>query len=960
MAGLDTIRIRGARTHNLKNIDLDLPRDRLIVITGLSGSGKSSLAFDTIYAEGQRRYVESLSAYARQFLSVMEKPDVDHIEGLSPAISIEQKSTSHNPRSTVGTITEIHDYLRLLFARVGTPRCPDHGHPLQAQTVSQMVDAMLALSPEHRWMLLAPVVRERKGEHVQVIDQLRAQGYVRVRVDGQIHEIDHVPALALRVKHSIDAVVDRFRPREDLKQRLAESVETALKLGDGLASVVDMDDSAAAEVLFSNRYSCPVCDYALPELEPRLFSFNSPSGACPACDGLGVTQFFDPARVVGHPELSLAAGAVRGWDRRNAYYFQLIASLARHYGFDVDTPWQALPENVRDAVLHGSGEEIIAFSYLTEAGGRSQRKHKFEGIVPNLERRYRETESQLVHEELAKYISDRPCPDCAGARLNRQARNVFVGDHNLPDVARLPVDESLAFFAGLTLPGWRSEIAAKIVKEIHERLRFLVDVGLDYLTLDRKADSLSGGEAQRIRLASQIGAGLVGVMYVLDEPSIGLHQRDNERLLGTLVRLRDLGNTVIVVEHDEDAIRQADHIVDIGPGAGVHGGRVIAQGQLADILAAPESATGDFLSGRRAIEIPAQRHKPNPTMMLRLLGASGNNLKNVDLEIPAGLFTCITGVSGSGKSTLINDTLQTLASNELNGASQAVAPYRECIGMDLFDKVVDIDQSPIGRTPRSNPATYTGLFTPLRELYAQVPEARARGYSPGRFSFNVRGGRCEACQGDGLIKVEMHFLPDVYVPCDVCKGKRYNRETLDIRYKGFSIHDVLDMTIEDALALFAPVPAIARKLETLVDVGLSYIKLGQSATTLSGGEAQRVKLSRELSRRDTGRTLYLLDEPTTGLHFHDIEHLLAVLHRLRDEGNTIVVIEHNLDVIKTADWIVDLGPEGGHRGGTIVATGTPEDIAAHPTSHTGRFLAPHLQPRPRAADKPAHRRKTGT
>ena len=960
MAGLDTIRIRGARTHNLKNIDLDLPRDRLIVITGLSGSGKSSLAFDTIYAEGQRRYVESLSAYARQFLSVMEKPDVDHIEGLSPAISIEQKSTSHNPRSTVGTITEIHDYLRLLFARVGTPRCPDHGHPLQAQTVSQMVDAMLALNPEHRWMLLAPVVRERKGEHVQVIDQLRAQGYVRVRVDGQIHEIDHVPALALRVKHSIDAVVDRFRPREDLKQRLAESVETALKLGDGLASVVDMDDSAAAEVLFSNRYSCPVCDYALPELEPRLFSFNSPSGACPACDGLGVTQFFDPARVVGHPELSLAAGAVRGWDRRNAYYFQLIASLARHYGFDVDTPWQALPENVRDAVLHGSGEEIIAFSYLTEAGGRSQRKHKFEGIVPNLERRYRETESQLVREELAKYISDRPCPDCAGARLNRQARSVFVGDHNLPDVARLPVDESLAFFAGLTLPGWRSEIAAKIVKEIHERLRFLVDVGLDYLTLDRKADSLSGGEAQRIRLASQIGAGLVGVMYVLDEPSIGLHQRDNERLLGTLVRLRDLGNTVIVVEHDEDAIRQADHIVDIGPGAGVHGGRVIAQGQLADILAAPESATGDFLSGRRAIEIPAQRHKPNPTMMLRLLGASGNNLKNVDLEIPAGLFTCITGVSGSGKSTLINDTLQTLASNELNGASQTVAPYRECIGMDLFDKVVDIDQSPIGRTPRSNPATYTGLFTPLRELYAQVPEARARGYSPGRFSFNVRGGRCEACQGDGLIKVEMHFLPDVYVPCDVCKGKRYNRETLDIRYKGFSIHDVLDMTIEDALALFAPVPAIARKLETLVDVGLSYIKLCQSATTLSGGEAQRVKLSRELSRRDTGRTLYLLDEPTTGLHFHDIEHLLAVLHRLRDEGNTIVVIEHNLDVIKTADWIVDLGPEGGHRGGTIVATGTPEQIAAHPLSHTGRFLAPHLQPRPRAADKPAHRRNTGT
>ena len=960
MAGLDTIRIRGARTHNLKNIDIDLPRDRLIVITGLSGSGKSSLAFDTIYAEGQRRYVESLSAYARQFLSVMEKPDVDHIEGLSPAISIEQKATSHNPRSTVGTITEVHDYLRLLFARVGTPRCPDHGHPLQAQTVSQMVDAMLTLNPEHRWMLLAPVVRERKGEHVQVIDQLRAQGFVRLRVDGQIHEIDHVPALALRIKHSIDAVVDRFRPREDLKQRLAESVETALKLGDGLASVVDMDDPAAAEVLFSNRYSCPVCDYSLPELEPRLFSFNSPAGACPACDGLGVTQFFDPARVVGHPELSLAAGAVRGWDRRNAYYFQLIASLARHYGFDVDTPWQALPDAVRSAVLHGSGDEVIAFSYLTESGGRTQRKHRFEGIVPNLERRYRETESQLVREELAKYISDRPCPDCVGARLNRQARNVFVGEHNLPEVARLPIDASLAFFDHLTLPGWRSEIAARIVKEIRERLRFLVDVGLEYLTLDRKADSLSGGEAQRIRLASQIGAGLVGVMYVLDEPSIGLHQRDNERLLGTLVRLRDLGNTVIVVEHDEDAIRQADHIVDIGPGAGVHGGRVIAQGQLEDIIAATDSATGDFLSGRRFIEVPRHRHKPDPAMMLRLLGASGNNLRNVDLEIPAGLFTCITGVSGSGKSTLINDTLQTLASNELNGASQTVAPYRECIGMDLFDKVVDIDQSPIGRTPRSNPATYTGLFTPLRELFAQVPEARARGYSPGRFSFNVRGGRCEACQGDGLIKVEMHFLPDVYVPCDVCKGKRYNRETLDIRYKGYSIHDVLEMTIEDALVLFEPVPAIARKLETLIDVGLSYIKLGQSATTLSGGEAQRVKLSRELSRRDTGRTLYLLDEPTTGLHFHDIEHLLSVLHRLRDEGNTVVVIEHNLDVIKTADWIVDLGPEGGHRGGTIIATGTPEQIAAHPESHTGRFLAPHLNARAVATEKPARRRKTGT
>ncbi len=964
MAGLDTIRIRGARTHNLKNIDLDLPRDRLIVITGLSGSGKSSLAFDTIYAEGQRRYVESLSAYARQFLSVMEKPDVDHIEGLSPAISIEQKSTSHNPRSTVGTITEIHDYLRLLFARVGSPRCPDHGYPLEAQTVSQMVDTMLALNPEHRWMLLSPVIRDRKGEHVQVIDQLRAQGYVRVRVDGQIYEIDQVPALALRVKHSIDAVVDRFRPRDDMKQRLAESVETALKLGDGLASVVDMDDPSVAEVLFSSKFSCPVCDYSLPELEPRLFSFNSPSGACTTCDGLGVTQFFDPSRVVGHPELSLAAGAVRGWDRRNAYYFQLIASLARHYGFDVDTPWEELSEDVREAVLRGSGDTTISFTYLTESGGRTQRKHRFEGILPNLERRYRETESQMVREELAKYISDRPCPDCCGARLNRSARNVFVGERNLPDVAKLPVDESLAFFAALKLPGWRGEIAVKIVKEIHDRLRFLVDVGLDYLTLDRKADSLSGGEAQRIRLASQIGAGLVGVMYVLDEPSIGLHQRDNARLLVTLARLRDLGNTVIVVEHDEDAIRLADHIVDIGPGAGVHGGRVVAQGQLADVLVAPESVTGDFLSGRRGIETPKHRHKPNPKMMLRLLGATGNNLRNVDLEIPAGLFTCITGVSGSGKSTLINDTLQALASNELDGASQPIAPYRECIGMDLFDKVVDIDQSPIGRTPRSNPATYTGLFTPLRELFAQVPEARARGYSPGRFSFNVRGGRCEACQGDGLIKVEMHFLPDVYVPCDVCKGKRYNRETLEIRYKGFNIHDVLDMTIEDALNLFEPVPAIARKLETLVDVGLSYIKLGQSATTLSGGEAQRVKLSKELSRRDTGRTLYLLDEPTTGLHFHDIEHLLSVLHRLRDEGNTVVVIEHNLDVIKTADWVVDLGPEGGHRGGTIVASGTPEEIAAHPSSHTGRFLAPHLKAPVKAnaieAEKPARRRKTGT
>ena len=936
---MDFIRIRGARTHNLKNIDLDLPRDKLIVITGLSGSGKSSLAFDTIYAEGQRRYVESLSAYARQFLSVMEKPDVDHIEGLSPAISIEQKSTSHNPRSTVGTITEIYDYLRLLYARVGLPRCPDHGYPLEAQTVSQMVDQVLALDGEQRYMLLAPVIRERKGEHAQVFDQLRAQGFVRVRVDGELYEIDAVPALALRQKHTIEAVIDRFRPREDLKQRLAESFETALKLGDGMAQVMSLDQPESAPLLFSSKYSCPVCDYSLPELEPRLFSFNSPVGACPTCDGLGVAQFFDPARVVVHPELSLAAGAVRGWDRRNAYYFQLIASLAKHYQFDTDAPWQSLPEKVQQAVLYGSGEDVITFTYLTESGGRTQRKHRFEGIVPNLERRYRETESPAVREELAKYISDRPCPDCGGARLNKSARNVFVADRPLPSLVVLPVDEALAFFRGLDLPGWRGEIAAKIVKEIAERLGFLVDVGLDYLTLERKADTLSGGEAQRIRLASQIGAGLVGVMYVLDEPSIGLHQRDNERLLGTLTRLRDLGNTVIVVEHDEDAIRMADYVLDIGPGAGVHGGEIVGQGTLDDLLKAPRSLTGQYLSGKRQIEVPKARHKANPKMTLHLRGATGNNLKDVDLDIPSGLFTCITGVSGSGKSTLINDTLYALAANEINGASHKPAPYREVEGLDLFDKVVDIDQSPIGRTPRSNPATYTGLFTPLRELYAQVPEARARGYSPGRFSFNVRGGRCEACQGDGLIKVEMHFLPDVYVPCDVCHGKRYNRETLEILYKGYNINDVLEMTVEDALTLFEPVPSIARKLETLMDVGLSYIKLGQSATTLSGGEAQRVKLSKELSRRDTGRTLYILDEPTTGLHFHDIEHLLAVLHKLRDEGNTIVVIEHNLDVIKTADWVVDLGPEGGHRGGRILATGTPEEIAAHPESHTGRFLA---------------------
>ncbi len=949
---MDQIRIRGARTHNLKNIDLDLPRDQLIVITGLSGSGKSSLAFDTIYAEGQRRYVESLSAYARQFLSVMEKPDVDHIEGLSPAISIEQKATSHNPRSTVGTITEVYDYLRLLFARVGTPRCPDHGTPLEAQTVSQMVDAALALPAERRYMLLAPVIRERKGEHVQVFDQLRAQGFVRVRVDGTVHELDAVPPLALRVKHTIEVVVDRFRAKPDIKQRLAESFETALRHGEGIAALVDMDDAEAAETIFSSRFSCPVCDYSLPELEPRLFSFNSPIGACPDCDGLGVTQFFDPERVITNPQLSLAGGAVRGWDRRNPYYFQLIQSLARHYKFDIDTPWHDLPEAIRHHVLQGSGSEAISFRYVTGASGAVTRKHVFEGVLPNLERRYKETESAAVREELARFISDRDCPACHGQRLNRSARNVFVADANLPSLTALPIGRALAFFKDLRLPGWRGEIAARIVKEIGERLHFLVDVGLDYLTLDRQADSLSGGEAQRIRLASQIGAGLVGVMYVLDEPSIGLHQRDNERLLGTLVRLRDLGNTVIVVEHDEDAIRHADHIVDIGPGAGTHGGEVVAEGDLAAVLRAPRSLTGQYLSGQREIAIPASRRPPDPERRLRLLGASGNNLKTVDLDLPVGLFTCVTGVSGSGKSTLVKDTLQRLASAELNGASARPAPFREVQGLDLFDKVIDIDQSPIGRTPRSNPATYTGLFTPLRELFAQVPESRARGYGPGRFSFNVRGGRCEACEGDGLIKVEMHFLPDVYVPCDVCHGKRYNRETLEIAWKGHTIADVLDMTVEDGAKLFATVPALARKLETLLDVGLGYVKLGQSATTLSGGEAQRVKLSRELSKRDTGRTLYILDEPTTGLHFHDIEQLLAVLQRLTDAGNTVVVIEHNLDVIKTADWIIDLGPEGGDGGGTIIASGTPEQVAAMPQSYTGQFLArmlPSIKPKRRGA-----------
>ncbi|MCB1748792.1 MAG: excinuclease ABC subunit UvrA [Gammaproteobacteria bacterium] len=935
---MDTIHLRGARTHNLKNVDLDLPRDKLIVITGLSGSGKSSLAFDTIYAEGQRRYVESLSAYARQFLSMMEKPDIDHIEGLSPAISIEQKSTSHNPRSTVGTITEIYDYLRLMFARVGVRRCPDHAEVLEAQTVSQMVDQVLALPEDSRWMLLAPVIRGRKGEHHQVFEHLVRLGYVRALVDGEVVMLDDPPVLALRKKHDIDVIVDRFRVREDLRLRLAESFEAALELGEGVARVLPLEGDGA-ELLFSSRFACPACGYSINELEPRLFSFNNPVGACQACDGLGQVQFFDEQRVVQHAELSLPAGAIRGWDRRNAYYFQLVHALAQHYGFDIDTPFGELPERIRQVILHGSGKEQIEFSYIKSGGRSAKRKHAFEGVLPNMERRYRETDSNMVREDLARYLGHKPCPECQGTRLNKAARNVFIGSHNLADVTAMPIGATHAFFDGLALKGKRGEIAEKIVREVQLRLEFLVNVGLDYLTLDRSADTLSGGEAQRIRLASQIGAGLVGVMYILDEPSIGLHQRDNQRLLNTLFHLRDLGNTVIVVEHDEEAILAADHVVDMGPGAGVHGGRVVVSGTPAQISACAESMTGQYLSGRRAIEVPPLRTAAHPKRQLAIRGARGNNLKGVDVDIPVGLMTCVTGVSGSGKSTLVNDTLYAFAARELNGAAANPAEYAEIKGLDQFDKVVDIDQSPIGRTPRSNPATYTGLFTPIRDLFAATPEARSRGYQPGRFSFNVKGGRCEACQGDGVIKVEMHFLPDVYVPCDLCKGKRYNRETLEILYKGRTISDVLDMTVEEARQFFDAVPAVAGKLQTLSEVGLSYIRLGQNATTLSGGEAQRVKLSRELSKRDTGKTLYILDEPTTGLHFFDIEQLLKVLHRLRDHGNTVVVIEHNLDVIKTADWLIDLGPEGGSGGGQILAVGTPEDVAANPASHTGRFLA---------------------
>lgn len=941
---MDNIEVRGARTHNLKNINLIIPRDKLIVITGLSGSGKSSLAFDTLYAEGQRRYVESLSAYARQFLSLMEKPDVDHIEGLSPAISIEQKSTSHNPRSTVGTITEIHDYLRLLFARVGEPRCPDHDIPLAAQTVSQMVDNVIALPEGQRLMLLAPVVKDRKGEHVKLLESLAAQGYIRARIDGEVCDLSDPPKLELQKKHTIEVVVDRFKVRDDIAQRLAESFETTLELSGGTAVIADMDDPQVEELIFSANFACPVCGYSMTELEPRLFSFNNPAGACPSCDGLGVQQFFDPERVIQNTEISLAGGAIKGWDRRNFYYFQMLQSLSKHYKFDIEAPYNTLDPTIHQVILYGSGKESIEFKYQNDRGDMTVRHHPFEGVLNNMDRRYKETESSAVREELAKYISNRACVSCGGTRLRKEARFVFIENTTLPEISEYSIGHALDFFRNLKLSGQRAQIAEKVLKEISDRLKFLVNVGLNYLSLSRSADTLSGGEAQRIRLASQIGAGLVGVMYVLDEPSIGLHQRDNDRLLETLVHLRDLGNTVIVVEHDEDAIRAADHIIDIGPGAGVHGGEVVAQGNLQDIIGNPESLTGKFLSGERRIDIPQQRAIADTSKMLTVIGATGNNLKDVTIKLPVGLFTCITGVSGSGKSTLINDTVFPIAQRQLNGATTITpAPYRDVEGLENFDKVIDIDQSPIGRTPRSNPATYTGVFTPIRELFAGVPESRTRGYTPGRFSFNVKGGRCEACQGDGVIKVEMHFLPDVYVPCDQCKGKRYNRETLEIKYKGKNIHEVLDMTIEEAREYFDAVPALARKLQTLIDVGLSYIRLGQSATTLSGGEAQRVKLARELSKRGTGQTLYILDEPTTGLHFADIQQLLKVLHQLRDQGNTIIVIEHNLDVIKTADWIIDLGPEGGSGGGQILVAGTPEEVAECEQSHTARFLKPILQ-----------------
>ncbi len=934
---MDTIRIKGARTHNLKNIDLDLPRDSLIVITGLSGSGKSSLAFDTIYAEGQRRYVESLSAYARQFLSLMEKPDVDHIEGLSPAISIEQKSTSHNPRSTVGTITEIYDYLRLLYARTGTPQCPEHGTSLEAQTVSQMVDQVLNHDDGQRWMLLASVVSDRKGEHVQLLEDLRSQGFIRARIDGHVVDLDETPTLDSKKKHTIEVIVDRFKVRDDIALRLSESFETALRLSDGTALAVAMDDSDQ-QLLFSEKYACSHCGYSITELEPRIFSFNNPKGACPSCDGLGVKQYFDPQLVIHNASLSLAGGAIRGWDRRNGYYYQLICSLAEHYNFDTETPYQDLPEDIQKIILYGSGREAIDFKILTGRGRIKKKRHSFEGIIANMDRRYLETDSTLVREELAKYLSRKRCTECDGARINTAARHVFIDEQPLHNITALPIRKSLAFFETLNLPGKKGEVADKIVKEISQRLEFLVNVGLDYLTLNRSADTLSGGEAQRIRLASQIGAGLVGVMYVLDEPSIGLHQRDNQRLLSTLMHLRDLGNTVIVVEHDEEAIRMAQHIVDIGPGAGVHGGQIVAQGTPDEVINHPDSLTGQYLSGVKKISVPKTTLAPDPDRQISIYNARGNNLKNLDVSFPIGLFTCITGVSGSGKSTLINDTLYPLVARAINKSSLRPAPCDSITGLELLDKVVDIDQSPIGRTPRSNPATYTGLFTPIRELFAATHEARSRGYTPGRFSFNVKGGRCEACRGDGVIKVEMHFLPDVFVHCDICAAKRYNRETLEVRYKGKTINEVLKMTVEDAYEFFKPIPVVARKLHTLIEVGLSYISLGQNAVTLSGGEAQRIKLARELSKRDTGKTLYILDEPTTGLHFHDIKQLLRVLHTLRDHGNTVIVIEHNLDVIKTADWIIDLGPEGGDGGGMIIAEGAPKDLAKNKKSHTARFL----------------------